>query len=288
MPPSTRDAVSALDGEPSVVSVSDCHGHLEAARSALLTLADHPDHDAVVVADADGRLHWAGNDHVLVVNGDCVDRGPDSEGVLALVDRLQTEAPEGRVRYLLGNHERHLVFPRVAGRDRWYCDTVDDDARRAFLDDVLAGRLSVAYGGYAYTYSHAGAPSGVDPETANDAGEEVARALRDLVGGPRDTPAAFEDVTERSPVFRTGDEDLKGPGAGPLWLDFVHLPAHAPPQVVGHTPHGVVTRKGNVVCEDTILQNAGRDGGESVLVETPDSLTALVRRGDGSVDAREV
>jgi hypothetical protein len=52
-------------------------------------------------------------------------------------------------------------------------------------------------------------------------------------------------------VYRETDEDnpvREDPEAGVVWLDFSYLPADAPPQVVGHTPHETVTRKGNVVC----------------------------------------
>jgi hypothetical protein len=51
----------------------------------LLTLSDHPDYDPLVHEDETGDLHWAGNNYVLVFNGDLVDRGPHNESVLTLV-----------------------------------------------------------------------------------------------------------------------------------------------------------------------------------------------------------
>ncbi|USZ73461.1 DUF3179 domain-containing protein [Natronosalvus halobius] len=57
--PSVRDSVNGLsisDSPPTIVSISDLHGYLEPARSALLTLADHPEFAPVVVPGDDEAL----------------------------------------------------------------------------------------------------------------------------------------------------------------------------------------------------------------------------------------
>jgi hypothetical protein len=41
----------------------------------------------------------------LIFNGDLVDRGNKNEAVLRMVSRLAAQAPPGRVRVTLGNHE---------------------------------------------------------------------------------------------------------------------------------------------------------------------------------------
>jgi hypothetical protein len=42
------------------------------------------------------------------------------------------------------------------------------------------------------------------------------------------------------------------------------------------------------VCQDVVVKNADSPGGEAALVETPDSLRALVWEPDGGVRGYEV
>lgn len=283
-----RDSVRALDGTPPVVSLSDLHGYRTAAERALLALRDHADYDPVVIRGDDGNLHWAGNDYVLVFNGDLIDRGPDSAGCLELAVRLQDEAPAGRVRYHLGNHEGYLLFQQLVADTGWYCSSASAETRRSFLARTATEAVTMAYEGYTFTYSHAGSETGVEVTRLNDrlatAGAELL-ALATGEDGPRRQRAVLEAYPD---LFGVGQPHRKGPGASPLWLSFDCLPADAPPQVVGHTRHGVPTRNGRVVCADVVLQNRGSSGGEAVLVETPGDLVALVRDGDGGVDRRSL
>jgi len=78
------------------VAVGDLHGDTDATL-AVLQLAG--------VVDAQG--HWSGGQATLVQTGDMLDRGLSSKGVVALLQRLQAEAPAsgGQVVVLLGNHE---------------------------------------------------------------------------------------------------------------------------------------------------------------------------------------
>jgi hypothetical protein len=292
---SRRDTVFALaDDErspPTVLSLSDVHGYYDAFESALELPGDHEDFAPLVSRDDDGDLHWAGGDggreYVLVANGDLVDRGGDSERVVETVRRLQREAPDGHVRYHCGNHEQFVLAGGVGSTD-WYCDRVGDAERRRFFDAVADGDLAVAYDGYAYTYSHAGAVDGLDPARANDAFQRVAASVADLVGTDADGYRTFERAFDEEWVSRAGRDHPKGPDAGPLWLGWEHLPAEAPKQVVGHTPHERVTRKGNVVCEDVTKQNVGRPGGEALTVETPGAFRVLERERDGHARLRDV
>lgn len=61
--PPVADSVEGLadagQEPPTIVSISDVHGYLEPARSALLTLTDHPEFDPLVISDEDGTPHWA-------------------------------------------------------------------------------------------------------------------------------------------------------------------------------------------------------------------------------------
>jgi len=283
--PPHRDTVAAHDGTPAIVSISDIHGYLGDAERALLAVGDHAAHDPVVVRGADGNLHWADNDYVLVFNGDLIDRGPDSAGCVDLAFRLQDEAPAGRVRYHVGNHEAFLLFRTLVDRDPWYCSTAPDEAWRAFFARAADGHVTVAYEGYAYDYSHAGSPNGLDVSRLN---ERLAAAAADVRAADDDPGRLRAVVDDYDDVFGIGGEGGRGPGAGPLWLDFTHLPADAPPQVVGHTMHDEPTRKGQVVCENVVRRNWETPGGEAVLVETPDGLVALIRDEHGHVEARSL
>jgi hypothetical protein len=90
-PPPTR-----LHAPGRLVAVGDLHGDLVSALD-VLRLAG--------VVDAAGA--WTGGTSWLVQTGDVVDRGPDSRGVIALLERLEAEsaAAGGRVIALDGNHE---------------------------------------------------------------------------------------------------------------------------------------------------------------------------------------
>lgn len=277
--PEKRNSIASLEGTPTVVSLSDVHGYLEAARSALLTLADHPDFESVVTVDEDGRLEWAGNDYVLAFNGDLVNRGPDSAAVLSLVDRLREQAPAGRVRYNIGNHETGLFFRDVYPSEDCFTARASDSTVREFLESVLEGSVTVAFEGHRYVHTHAGHPDGVDPASANDALVEAASRL--LEGLADDDERVQQDVYDAFPeLFATG----RDASAGCLWLRLERLPADAPRQLVGHTPFERPRRNGNVIAGDLIGANLEREGGEGVLLETPDGVAALTRSADGSVE----
>jgi len=85
--------------------VGDVHGH----RDVLVRLLG----EAGLV---DGRERWTGEDAVLWLVGDLVDRGPDGIGAIDLVRRLEAESG-GRVRCLLGNHEAFLLSVHAVGDD---------------------------------------------------------------------------------------------------------------------------------------------------------------------------
>ncbi|MFC7072425.1 metallophosphoesterase [Halovenus rubra] len=287
IPQSERDSVRALDcpPRPTIVSISDIHGFLGEARSALLTLSDHPDYDPIVKTDPARRLHWAGGEeYVLVINGDLIDRGPQSGRVVDMVDRLIDEAPRGHVRVTVGNHEMGVLNQELYGWSDWYAGQRSQDERRAFMDAVLDGHVVAAYEGYTVTYAHAGQPEPYEIKTVNDDLIDGVQQLQDKLGEPEATEKQRELLEEHPQVFGFGNEHSRGPGAGITWLDFEYMPSDAPPQIVGHSRHDAPTRRGDVICENVIRSNRREDGGEAVLVETPESITALGRTADGSVD----
>jgi hypothetical protein len=289
---SLRDGVDSLSesGEtpPAIVSISDIHGYLDAARSALLTLDAHPDFEPVVVADDHGRLHWADENYVLVFNGDLVDRGPANEDVLDLVSRLIKEAPPGRVRVTLGNHEALMLSRDQFGFDNWFSGGVDDAVRRRLCEAIIAGYVVAAYRGHTVTYAHAGSEESYDVSAVNESLVAAAKELLAAIGTDDDLTVQGRIIEAYPEVLGVGTNHLKGPDSGLIWVDFEHLSTNAPPQVVGHTRHDDPRTKGVVHCQNVLRNNVDSPGGETVFLETQESLRALTRQADGSVVDREL
>jgi len=283
------EAVSAIESKPpAIVSISDIHGYLTEARDTLMTLRDHPEYEPVVTVDDEGRLHWADENYVLVFNGDLVDRGPDNEAVLEMVARLTEEAPPGRVRVTLGNHEWMIMMPNKFQRVNWYSTETTNAERREYLERIADGHVVAAYDGYSVTYAHAGAREPYDVSTVNDSLVEAAAELKPAIGTPEDSAVQSILPEEYPAVLGTGDRAVKGPDAGLAWIHFKHLPADAPPQVVGHTRHRKPQTKGNVHCQDVLQDNLESAGGHGVFIETPDSLTALIREAEQGVSTHSL
>ena len=282
-----RDSIDGMAGDsPTIVSISDVHGFLAEARSALLTLADHPDYDPVVIQDANDRLHWADNDYTLVFNGDLIDRGPANLDTLRLVARLRDEAPPGRVRVTLGNHEMAVLLPDIFDWDGWFCNDVSPAGRESLLAAIGDGHVVAAYDGYHATYAHAGYGDTYGPERVNTRLRNAAKELQDAHMTQTDHSVQQAVVETYPVVFGMGEGHLKRPPAGLVWLDFQYLPADAPLQIVGHTRHDSVTQKGTVLCQNVIRNTRDSPGGEAVVVETPDSIVSLQRTADGGVETQ--
>jgi hypothetical protein len=218
-----------------------------------------------------------------VFNGDLIDRGPANPGTVALVARLLDEAPAGRVRVTLGNHEMAILTPDLFGWTSFYSCLLDPRDRRTFLGAIEAGHVVAAYEGHGVTYAHAGAPEPYDVAAANDELAAAADRLEDTVGGDADADVQAQLVEENPLVLGLGGVSGRGKGAGLAWLDFDHMPPDAPPQVVGHSRHDRLTAVGNVLCQNVIRNNLDGAGGEAVTVETPDRLLGLTRTADGGV-----
>jgi hypothetical protein len=285
-----RDGVEGLDTEdpPTVVSVSDVHGYLGALRSALSTVGDHPDFDPIVTADEEGRLEWGGGEaYVLVFNGDLFDRGPDNDAVAALVSRLLRQAPDGHVRVTLGNHEMGILVPDRFRWHDWYSTARSDEERQTFCEYIRQGHVVAAYEGYRVAYAHAGHPDAYETRAVNDDLVAAADRLVEAVGTEEDEPTQQELIEAYPTVLGLGGRSGRGPGAGLAWLDLEFMPEDAPPQVVGHTRQTAPRQQGNVICQNTIRNNTFSDGGEAVVVETPDRLLALSRTPTQGVKTTE-
>jgi hypothetical protein len=96
-------------------AVSDVHGWLQSLEQLLIGAG-------LVMREEGGRPRWLPGRarQLLVVVGDCIDEGPDSVGVVLLLQMLQAQAAAAgsRVIVLLGNHEvDFLAHPRSASRE---------------------------------------------------------------------------------------------------------------------------------------------------------------------------
>lgn len=171
---------SGADSKPIIVQISDVHGYIQSARSALLAIGEIDEFPPLVKQDGFERVHWAGGDqYVLVFNGDMVDRGPANDECLNLVWRLQREAPPGHVRYHQGNHEMAFILPTVLSWESWYSGQQPASVRNDFYEAILNGQVTAAFEGYRYTYSHAGSVQPIDPAAVNASLREAAKMLRD-------------------------------------------------------------------------------------------------------------
>lgn len=90
-----------FDTNEKVYSMADMHGDLDAAKKAMQGLGLYSP-----ITDS-----WTGGKSHFVINGDLVDRGPETRALLDFVMRMEKEAEVagGKVHTLLGNHELLVV-----------------------------------------------------------------------------------------------------------------------------------------------------------------------------------
>jgi hypothetical protein len=188
-----------LDGvEPRVAVIGDVGGHLAALRFELVRLGADP-HTGVLPPNL-----------TVVQVGDLVHRGPDSDEVVALVDRYLREQP-GQWIQIVGNHEALYLGESVFYWRERIGATAAATLRRWWADGSMRVAASVRTTAGDYLVTHAGLTAGFwrsvlgTPITAT----ATAATLNRLVGH-RD-----------SAVFRTGammGRRVSG-SAGPLWAE---------------------------------------------------------------------
>jgi hypothetical protein len=188
-----------MAGVGRVAVFGDIGGHRHQLSTALVRLGADPD-----------TLHLPEDLQVVQV-GDLVHRGPDSPGVVALVDRLLADQP-GQWHQLAGNHEGQYVD--VPAFD--WPETIADAAQGTLRRWWRTGRMRVAAAvtladGEQVLVTHAGLTAGLhrrlgSPSTADAA----AAALEDLRG---EDPAA---LWRAGAMLGGGAPDLS---AGPMWAE---------------------------------------------------------------------
>ncbi|WP_232662631.1 metallophosphoesterase [Pseudonocardia sp. TRM90224] len=182
-----------------VAVIGDVGGHLNLLVTALRELGATVEGDGVTLPD----------DLVVIQVGDLVHRGPDSPGVLRLVDRALREQPRQWIQ-LVGNHEQLYVDRPVF---RWPEPIGADDAellRRWWASGRM--RPAAAFvdgGGREWLVVHGGV---------------TAEFWRDVLRRPQGAPAAAAAVTA---LATSGDMRFWAPGvkldgqvnrwSGPVW-----------------------------------------------------------------------
>ena len=122
----------ALDDGNSVWVVGDVHGHLETFR-ALVAKLDLSVGSQPIYQKNNPRVYWSApsGDHVVCL-GDLIDRGPDSLGVLRLVEG------SGNIHSIRGNHDEMLrlsVSPKHGKMMKSWLKYGGKDTLRSFSDD---------------------------------------------------------------------------------------------------------------------------------------------------------
>ena len=121
----------ALDDGNSVWVVGDVHGHLETFR-ALVAKLDLSEGSQPIYQEENPRGYWPVScDHVICL-GDLIDRGPDSLGVLRLVEGSDN------IHSIRGNHDEMLrlsVSPKHGKMMKSWLKYGGKDTLRSFSDD---------------------------------------------------------------------------------------------------------------------------------------------------------
>jgi N-acetylmuramoyl-L-alanine amidase len=179
-----------------VAVIGDVGGHLDELRRELRRLG---------AEETTGRLP---PDLTVVQVGDLVHRGPDSEGVVALVDSYLRNQPE-QWRQLVGNHEaQYLREPAFEWPERVSAESAATLVRWQRSGQLLAA-VALHGPGEDFLVTHAGLTVGFWRALgAPTRVEETAAALNALLR--EDDPALFRP----GQMLRGRRRDT---GAGPLW-----------------------------------------------------------------------
>ncbi|MFW0794989.1 metallophosphoesterase [Gordonia sp. CPCC 205515] len=129
-------------GTVRVALIGDVGGHADELSAELAALG----------VDANGRLP---HDLVVIQVGDLIHRGPDSAGVVALVDHFLTTQP-GQWIQLVGNHETHYLRPPMFRWDEQLDHQTVATVRRWWLGYQAHVAVSVRTATESYLVTHAG------------------------------------------------------------------------------------------------------------------------------------
>ena len=182
-----------------VAVIGDIGGHRAQLTQALVRLGADPQ-----------TLHLPPDLQVVQV-GDLVHRGPDSPGVVTLVDRLLTDQP-GQWHQLAGNHEFQYVDTPAFDWPEVLPDEVPTTLRRWWATGGMRVAAAVSLAdGEQVLITHAGLTSGLHRRLGRP---RTADAAAVALNGLRETdPAA---LWRAGAMLGGGAPDL---AAGPMWAE---------------------------------------------------------------------
>lgn len=208
-----------------IAVIGDVGGHREELEQELCHLG----------TGADGVLP---EDLIVVQVGDLVHRGPDSDGVVRLVDHYLRRQPDHWIQ-LIGNHEAHYLRPPVFTWGEKLSRRSRRTVRRWWRNGTAHTAVAVRTADEHFLITHAGV---TEPFWRRHLG-----GVSSVVDAAARLNAAAEE--SRTPVFDGGcilGGGTPNPSVGPIWADRMNelLPSwegHTMPfsQVHGHSgSHG--------------------------------------------------
>ncbi len=181
-----------------VAVIGDVGGHSDALRAELARLGV-----------PDGGAGSIPPDLRIVQVGDLVHRGPDSAGVVALVDRHLRETPDRWVQ-LIGNHDGFYVRRRQFTWDERVPSRTAATLKRWWADGAMRAAVAVRGAGESFVVTHAGVTRGFWGE------------ILGAPAGATETAEAINALARSRPgiLFRPGvlvGYRQPSMSAGPIW-----------------------------------------------------------------------
>lgn len=240
-----------------IICLTDIHGYFDTAINILKELENETGLDLLKEEE------WI-SEHKLVINGDVFDRGPQNEEALKWVFNQEN------IVYNIGNHEFFALFPDSAedflserylensGKEGLYWKNMDESFRHKLLEYTAEGKLTSAYRGHKYIYSHAGVEDKDIKSLNNDlqevgrkllkayeTGEEAYKEMQKEILNVVETSHGNE-ISSKYPELFDMNRNSEGrlSTGGVVWRRFHHLDSDIP-QVIGHTKGELMNNKGH-------------------------------------------
>lgn len=254
----TDDAGPTRVASTRVAVIGDIAGHVDQLRAELRRLG------------ADARTQTLPADLLVVQVGDLVHRGPDSAGVVALVERYLNEQPDQWVQ-LVGNHEaQYLSEPKFRWPERLDPATADT-LRRWWSSGQMVAAVALRTPHEDLLITHAGLTVGFWREVLDRLTivDRVADAVNSLIG-------THEDVLFSAGQMLGGGRPA--PLAGPLWA--ATATELLPPWVRTHLPFSQIHGHSSLVdWSDRKPQLLGPLGAATALDVTAKHETTVLPGG---------
>ena len=92
--------------------------------------------------------------------------------------------------------------------------------RQEFLDRILDGKITAAFDGHNYTYSHAGSNDPISPNKINTDLREAAEIIVDNMRDRLEDRVHRQLTKQYDRIFSLSSDGGRGKAAGICWMDF--------------------------------------------------------------------